>query len=214
MPTRTLVAVVSIVALLAVVALDRPANPAPQIKSLAGDLLVASPEMRDPRFARTVIYLIRHDAAGAQGFVVNRPLGEIALAKLLEQMQMDASSASGQIRLHGGGPVDSRRIFVLHTSDYNGTSTTQVKNGVSVTSEPEILEVRRRRQRAAPAAPHRRLCGLGARPARSRDGGGRLDPRGLRRGPALRRGLRQEVGEGPDAPEDRSVGRRSSVRAP
>jgi len=109
-------------------------------KSLAGQFLVATETLRDPRFARTVIYLIRHDAGGAQGFVVNRPLGEIALAKLLEQMHMDASSASGQIRLHGGGPVEGRRVFVLHTSDYSGTGTTQVKDGVSVTSDPDILQ--------------------------------------------------------------------------
>src|SRR6185369_15272273 len=118
MSARALLVVVSALALLAGVVPGRAASPAPRIRSLAGELLVASPEMRDPRFARTVIYMISHDANGAQGFVVNRPLGEILLARLLEQMRMDGSSASGTIRLNGGGPVETLRLFALHTSDY------------------------------------------------------------------------------------------------
>jgi putative transcriptional regulator len=137
--TRALLVVLSALALLAGVVPGRPASPAPRLRSLAGDLLVASPEMRDPRFARTVIYMISHDAGGAQGFVVNRPLGEIPLARLLEQMRLDGSSASGTVRLHGGGPVESLRIFALHTGDYTSAHSAVVKDGVSVTSDPDIL---------------------------------------------------------------------------
>ena len=132
-------AVIATIALLASAASERPAE-AQRAVSLGGDLLVASPEMRDPRFARTVIYLIRHDASGAQGFVVNRPLGDIPLGKLLEQMQRNGSTASDRVRLHGGGPVESRRMFVLHTGDYTSPGTTSIKNGVSVTTDADILE--------------------------------------------------------------------------
>jgi putative transcriptional regulator len=139
MTARALLVVLSALALLAGVMPARPADPAPRIRSLTGELLVASSEMRDPRFARTVIYMVSHDAGGAQGFVVNRPLGEILLARLLAQMRMDGSSASGTVRLHGGGPVESLRIFALHTSDYTSAHSAVVKDGVSVTSDPTIL---------------------------------------------------------------------------
>jgi len=139
MTARALLLALSALALLAGIVPGRPANPAPRIRSLAGELLVASPEMRDPRFARTVIYMVSHDSGGAQGFVVNRPLREILLGKLLEQMRLDGSSASGKIRLHGGGPVESLRIFALHTSDYTSAHSAVVKDGVSVTSDPAIL---------------------------------------------------------------------------
>ena len=132
-------AVVATIALLASAASERPAE-AQRAVSLGGDLLVASPEMRDPRFARTVVYLIRHDASGAQGFVVNRPLGDVPLGKLLEQMRRDGSGVSDQVRLHGGGPVESRRMFVLHTGDYTSPGTTAIKNGVSVTTDADILQ--------------------------------------------------------------------------
>jgi putative transcriptional regulator len=139
MTARALLVVLSALTLLAGAMPGRPATPAPRIRSLTGELLVASREMRDPRFVRTVIYMISHDAGGAQGFVVNRPLGEILLARLLAQMRMDGSSASGTVRLHGGGPVESLRIFVLHTSDYTSAHSAVVKDGVSVTSDPDIL---------------------------------------------------------------------------
>ncbi len=112
---------------------------APPVRSLAGELLVATPDMRDPRFARTVIYMVRHDQSGAQGFVVNRPLREVPLARLLDQMRMESAGATGSVRLHSGGPVEPLRVFVLHTSDYAGGETEAVKHGVSVTFSPDIL---------------------------------------------------------------------------
>lgn len=138
MTARLILAVaVSALALLGGIEPGRAAAPRP--RSLAGDLLVATPEMRDPRFARAVIYLVRHDGGGAQGFVVNRPIGEVPLAQFLERMGMDSAGATGVIRLHAGGPVDPLRVFVLHTSDYAGGGTEAVKDGVSITSSPDIL---------------------------------------------------------------------------
>src|ERR1700688_4491331 len=55
-------------------------TPTPQQASLAGQLLVATPDMGDPRFARAVILIVRHDRTGAFGIVINRPLGEGPLA--------------------------------------------------------------------------------------------------------------------------------------
>src|SRR5262249_25195503 len=110
-----------------------PAEPRIATGSLAGQLLVATSEMPDPRFAGTVIYMVRHDASGAQGVVVNRPLGEVPLPTLLEQMGLDKQGASGSIRLHSGGPVETRRILVLHTAEYSAEGTLPVKDGISLT---------------------------------------------------------------------------------
>src|ERR1700745_2866579 len=67
--------------------------------SVAGQLLVAMPELDDPNFAHTVVYIVRHDADGAMGLVVNRPLGDIPLATLLEETGMAGAGATGTIRL-------------------------------------------------------------------------------------------------------------------
>jgi len=116
------------------------AQPGAGVGSLAGQFLVATHEMQDPRFARTVIYMVRHDASGAQGLVVNRPLREIPLALLLEQTGIESRGVEGTVRLHAGGPVDVLRIFVLHTGDYASAGTLGVKDGIALTFQPDILD--------------------------------------------------------------------------
>ena|SRR5262245_63352111 len=127
-----------------------------QAPDLTGQLLVATPEMPDPRFARTVIYMIHHDASGAQGVVVNRPLREMPLAVLLEQMGMESTGVQDTVRLHAGGPVDTLRILVLHTAGYASDGTLAVRNGIAVTWEPDIL-----RAIAQGKGPRRTLFAIG-----------------------------------------------------
>jgi putative transcriptional regulator len=118
-----------------------PASTQAQNARLAGQLLVATPELEDPRFTRTVIYMVRHDArTGAMGVVVNRQLGEVPMAVLLKQSGLPSAGAKGSVRLHMGGPVEATRIVVLHTDDYAGPDTVKVGNGVAVTAEPSILQ--------------------------------------------------------------------------
>ena len=117
-----------------------PASTQAQNARLAGQLLVATSELDDPRFSRTVIYMVRHDArTGAMGLVVNRQLGEVPMAVLLKQSGLPSAGAKGSVRLHVGGPVEATRIVVLHTDDYAGPDTVKVSNGVAVTAEPSIL---------------------------------------------------------------------------
>ena len=111
----------------------------PQPGGLAGQFLVAAEEMGDPRFVRTVILMIRHDATGAMGLVVNRPVGEAPIARLLEVIGLDATGARGEVRLHYGGPVEPKQGLTLHTTEFSIDGTLQVTKGIAVTGNPEIL---------------------------------------------------------------------------
>jgi putative transcriptional regulator len=111
----------------------------PNAGSLTGQLLVATSELNDPRFVRTVIYMVHHDRGGAMGLVVNRPMGDTSLAALLEGLGIEGNGTKGGIRLHYGGPVEPRRGFVLHTSDYTSESTKVVSGGIALTVGTEIL---------------------------------------------------------------------------
>jgi len=102
-------------------------------KSLVGQFLVATEELRDPRFARTVVYLARHDATGAQGFVVNRPLREVPIADLLRRLGVDERGVTGNIRLHYGGPVEPASGWLLHTAEYATEGTDRVAPDVALT---------------------------------------------------------------------------------
>src|SRR5262249_37280681 len=107
--------------------------------SLSGQLLVALPSLEDPRFKRTVVYMLVHDARGAMGLIMNRPIGEIPLAVLLKQAGLPEAGAKGSVKLHVGGPVEATRISVLHSDDYRGPETTMLTDGLAVTSQPDIL---------------------------------------------------------------------------
>jgi len=121
----------------------RPARaqgpPAPAA-TLAGQLLVALPSLSDPRFTRTVIYMVKHDASGATGLIINRPIGDVPISVLLKQTGLPETGATGSIKLHVGGPVEPTRISVLHSDDYEGPETTLLAGGMAVTSQPDILE--------------------------------------------------------------------------
>jgi putative transcriptional regulator len=126
-------------------ALEAPKN-VPARASLAGQLLIATPSMGDPRFAQTVIFMARHDKNGAFGIVINKPVGERPLASLLEALGDKEAGAEGSVRLFAGGPVQTDVGFVVHSADYRRAETIVVDARVAVTSTREILRDIARKQ--------------------------------------------------------------------
>jgi putative transcriptional regulator len=123
---------------------------------LTGQLLVAMPQMRDPRFARSVIYMCAHSADGAMGLVVNRRVGSITFDDLLQQLNIGPNKRSDEIRIHFGGPVEQGRGFVLHSSDYLQSGSLRVDDQVALTATLDILK-----EMAAGGGPRKSLLALG-----------------------------------------------------
>jgi putative transcriptional regulator len=117
----------------------KPAAEGRKTEGLAGQLLVARPEMNDPRFSGTVIYMVRHDANGALGLIVNRPFEEIPIALLLGRLGLEHEGVGGSILVHYGGPVEPGRVLVLHTTDYRGEGTQVIADGIALSGSPGIL---------------------------------------------------------------------------
>jgi putative transcriptional regulator len=115
---------------------------------LDGQCLIAMPGMRDERFQRTVVYLCAHSDEGAMGLVLNRSAPDLQLSDLLVQLGIVAHENA--IRLHPsgqpvqvlrGGPVETGRGFVLHSSDYYAdASTLPIDDGVCLTHTIDILK--------------------------------------------------------------------------
>lgn len=115
---------------------------------LDGQLLIAMPVMEDERFARSVIYICAHSSEGAMGIIVNRPAGSIDFPELL--VQLDIVEKAEQIKLpdHAesmkvlrGGPVETGRGFVLHSSDFFiKDATLPIDDGISLTATVDILK--------------------------------------------------------------------------
>ena len=113
----------------------------PAESSLAGQLLVAMPQMADPRFARSVVYLCAHSVDGAMGLVVNRLIDSLSFQNLLEQIGVEQDgSAARDLPIHFGGPVESSRGFVLHSTDYVQDSTLVIEDEIALTATIDVLK--------------------------------------------------------------------------
>lgn len=107
---------------------------------LAGQLLIAMPQMRDPRFERTVVYLCAHSAEGAMGIIINRNFEDLTFPELLEQLEIAPGDDTREIRVQFGGPVEGGRGFVLHSTDYMHESSMMVDDGVALTATVDVLK--------------------------------------------------------------------------
>jgi putative transcriptional regulator len=117
----------------------KPSPPTPR-SSTIGQMLVATESLRDPRFAETVVYMLRHDATGALGLIINRPIATVPLARLLESLGRSHDGATGDIRVHYGGPVEPGRGFVLHTAEWMTEDSRLVHADIAVTTDPTVFE--------------------------------------------------------------------------
>ena len=113
---------------------------------LDGQLLIAMPSMADPRFHRAVIYLCAHSEEGAMGLIINQRAPHITLPKLLEQLEITPGSShqvatrGASMAVHCGGPVETSRGFVLHSSDYFAAdSTLPINESMCLTATVDIL---------------------------------------------------------------------------
>jgi putative transcriptional regulator len=115
---------------------------------LDGQLLIAMPVMGDARFERSVIYLCAHSAEGAMGIMVNRPVGSIDFPELLVQLniidkdeQITLPEVAETLKVLRGGPVDTGRGFVLHSSDfYIENATLRIDEEICLTATIDILK--------------------------------------------------------------------------
>jgi putative transcriptional regulator len=78
-------------------------------ESLTGQLLLASPALRDPNFARTVVLIGVHNEEGAMGVVLNRP-SELTVGEAVPQLE---PALDEQEPVYIGGPVQPSSIVLL-----------------------------------------------------------------------------------------------------
>ncbi len=107
---------------------------------LTNQFLIAMPTLADPNFFQTVIYISEHNASGALGLVINRPLN-LSLGQLLEHLQIatDRPDLAGMPIQHGG-PVQPEQGFVLHSPVGQWGATLRVTDQIGITTSRDILQ--------------------------------------------------------------------------
>ena len=106
---------------------------------LTGQFIMAMPDMRDPRFEKSVIYICQHNETGAMGLIINRFLPDFDHEQLLQFQGLERAQDVAPIMLHLGGPVEINRGFVLHSQDYNGNDTIELDHNLHMTTTYDIL---------------------------------------------------------------------------
>ena len=109
-------------------------------KFLSGNFLIASPSMLDPRFYKSVIYIVSHRNEGAMGIIINQPVIQTKLENIINLEEIKENSNIENIPITIGGPVDTKKGFVLHTCEFKDKSTIKISKNIFLTSNTNILK--------------------------------------------------------------------------
>ncbi len=127
-------------------------------------MLIAMPTLTDKWFSRSLVYICAHSPKGAMGLIVNQQAKNISFSDLLSHLTIAIPTGTKALPddlsgrcVHVGGPVETARGFVLHTSDYaDGTTTLVIDSGICLTATVDIV-----RAMARGSGPSRSLLALG-----------------------------------------------------
>ncbi|CAN0605419.1 unnamed protein product, partial [Ectocarpus sp. 12 AP-2014] len=110
------------------------------VHDLNGKLLVAMPGIGDPRFSRSVILICAHSGDYTMGLVMNKPMDDLTLPELLDQLGIEQDIQLPSTYVLNGGPVGSDRGFVVHSNDYfSDGATVEVAENFSMTATRDVL---------------------------------------------------------------------------
>ena len=110
--------------------------------SVKDHFLIATEKMKDNRFEKTVIVMLENDEDGAWGLVINKPIGSIPIALLIDPSLNTSKEREELYKLNipvfWGGPVGTKEIFVLHSNEYQ-SDTTNNYGSISISQDYNIL---------------------------------------------------------------------------
>ena len=110
--------------------------------SVKNHFLIATEKMNDNRFGKTVIIILESDKNGAWGLTINKPLGTMPIALLIDPSLSTSKEREELFKINvpifWGGPVDPKEIFILHSSEYKSESTKKYEK-ISISQDYNIL---------------------------------------------------------------------------
>ncbi len=114
---------------------------------LEGQILIAMPGIGDPRFDRSVVFVCAHSPDGAMGLVINKTVADVTFEDMLKRLdilpeddQIKLPPQTRDFHVQFGGPVETGRGFVLHTTDYFvADSTLPIDEQIGLTATLDVL---------------------------------------------------------------------------
>ena len=107
--------------------------------NLTDHFLIAMPDMDDPFFENSVIYVCEHNEEGALGIIINKP------SPITMDMIFAATNRNIPLRMQHehvmmGGPVQIDRGYVVHTPVGNWQNSMIVSDDIALTSSRDVIE--------------------------------------------------------------------------
>ena len=110
--------------------------------SVKNHFLIATEKMKDDRFSETVIIILNSDENGAWGLTINKRIGTVPIALLLDPSLNTSKEREELFKINipifWGGPVDVKEIFILHSTEYT-SETTKKYEQISISQDYNIL---------------------------------------------------------------------------
>jgi len=108
---------------------------------LSNHFLIAMPRMADHNFSETLTLICEHNDQGALGFIVNRPTN-VLVRELFDQQNIEVNLENSLLSsaLYAGGPVETERGFILHSSEKTWATTLSVGDSFGITASLDIIE--------------------------------------------------------------------------
>jgi putative transcriptional regulator len=104
--------------------------------NLTGNILVSQPKSEDPYFSKSVILIAKHGPGGAWGLMVNKPTPNISLDHI---MRSAGIMSSKQDKIFIGGPVENNRVNIIHSLDWNSSTTMAITDDIGITNDIGVL---------------------------------------------------------------------------
>ena len=115
-----------------------------QPQNFTGQLLVAHPNMLDPNFRRSVLYISSHNETdGALGLIINRPLDK----QVSELVSDPTPAALADVPVFLGGPVGTDQLMFA-SFDWDGRDSLSLNQNVAIDEAHQLAEQNRGTVRA------------------------------------------------------------------
>ena len=111
----------------------------PSQTSLVDKCLIATPTIKDPIFASSLVYMCEHNENGSMGLVVNQETAQV-LDDIFQQLDIECADEAIRNRpVYIGGPVQLEQGFILHSEPGQWQNSVEISAGVHLTSSLDIL---------------------------------------------------------------------------
>jgi len=107
--------------------------------NLNNQLLIALPDMQDPRFNQAVILICEHNENGAMGLVVNHPIEDLDTTHVF--IELGLGKPNDNVQVLDGGPLQKNSGFILHQDNSSFKSTIKIQKNLSLTTSQDLLKL-------------------------------------------------------------------------